>query len=146
MGGLDLAESARHVERLAGIRCRGQRKRQSFTAQLGTDHLGPVFDEAYTVLHTRDDYALDPGKSRGTPVGPVRAAVTACRRQAADVSFGAIVIGWHSRVVQEGEQLVAMLVQPLPNPQTVGMTRPDFQHQIVEAIDDQLVGLVEPAV
>ena len=58
----------------------------------------------------------------------------------------AIVIGWHSRVVQEGEQLVAMLVQPLPNPQTVGMTRPGFQHQIGEAIDDQLVGLVEPRV
>jgi hypothetical protein len=140
---LGLARLAHHAERLAGVRCRGQRKRQSFTAQLGTYHLGPVFDEAYTILHTRDDYALDPGKSRSAPVGPMRAAVTACCRQAADVSFGAIVIGWHSRVVQEGEQFVAMLVQPLPNPQTVGMARLGFQHQIVEAIDDQLVGFVE---
>src|SRR5208283_1784172 len=101
VGGLDLAESARHAERLTGVRCRGQRKRQSFTAQLGTDHLGPVFDEAYTVLHTRDDYALDPGKSRGAPVGPVRAAVTACRRQAADVPYVAMVTGCNPRVVEE---------------------------------------------
>src|SRR4051812_21012335 len=39
-----------------------------------------------------------------------------------------------------------MLVQPLPDPHTVGMTRLGSQHQLVEAIDDQLVGFIEPRV
>jgi len=36
-----------------------------------------------------------------------------------------------------------MLVQPLSNPQAVGMTRLGVQHQVVEATDDTLGGLVE---
>src|SRR3954470_1717655 len=137
----DLVQGA---QPLAGVRCSGQGKWQALAAELGTHYLGPILDEANTVLHARDDHTLDATKSRGAPVGPVRAAVIACRRQAADVSFGAIVVSGHLGVVQEGEQLVAMLVQPLPNPQTVGVTRLSVQHQIVEAIDDPLVGLLEP--
>jgi len=70
------------------------------------------------------------------------AAVIARRRQAADVTLAAIVVSGHPRVVQEGEQLVAMLVQSLPDPQTIGVTRLGVQHQVVEADDDQPVGFV----
>ncbi len=146
MGRLALVRSVHRAERLAGVRCHCQRKRQSITAQFGTHHLGPVFDKAHTVLHAGNDHALNPSKGRGAPVGPVCAAVIASRRQAADVAFGAIVVSRHPRVVQEGEQLVAMLVQSLPDSQTVGMTGLGVPHQVVEAIDDKLVGFVEPRV
>ena len=99
----------------------GQRQRQRLAPQLGTHDLDAILDEANTVLHAGDDDALEPGERRGTPVGSMRAAVVACRRQAADVPLGAIVVRRHLRVVQEGEQLVAVLEQPPPDPQAVGM-------------------------
>src|SRR5262245_16034029 len=76
---------------------------------------------------------LSPGERRRTPVGPVRAAVAPCRRQAANVPLGAVVVRRHRRVVQEGEQLVTVLVQPLPDPHAVGMPRSGLEHQFVEA-------------
>jgi hypothetical protein len=129
--------------RLAGIRGRSQRKGQALAAELGTDHFDPRPDEPNLVLHAGDDPALEPGERRGTPVGSVRAAVAPCRRQAANVPLGAVVVRRHRRVVQEGEQLVTVLVQPLPDPHAVGMTRSGLAHPFVEAIDDPLVGLVE---
>jgi hypothetical protein len=98
------------------------------------------------ILHAGDNLALEAGKRLGAPIGSIGGSVITCPDQATDVSFAAIVVRRHLRVVQEGEQLVIMLEQPLPNPHTVGMASPSFQHQIVEAIDDSLVGFVEPRV
>src|SRR5262245_14165304 len=78
----------------------------------GTDHFDPIPDEPDVVLHARDDHAREPRERRRTPVGTMRAAVAPCRRQAADVPLGAVVVRRHRWVVQEGEQLVAVLVQP----------------------------------
>src|SRR5262249_20865512 len=62
---------------------------------------------------------------------------------AADVPLGAVVVRRYRRVVQEGEQLIAVLVQPLPDPHTIGMLRPRPEHQLIEAIDQPPVGFIE---
>ena len=90
---------------LAGIQGRSQRKGQTLTSELGTDHFDPIPDEPDVVLHARDDHALEPRESRRAPVGSAGAAVTPCRRRTADVPLGAVVVRRHRRVVQEGEQL-----------------------------------------
>ena len=110
---------------------------------LGTDHVDPIPDEPNLVLHAGDGRALEPGERRRAPVGTVRSAVIPRRRQATDVPLAAVVVRRHRRVVQEGEQLVAVLVQPLLDPRAVGMTRPGPQHQVVEPLDQPPVGFAE---
>ena len=85
----------------------------------------------------------EPGERRGTPVGSVGASVAPRRRQAANVPLGAVVVRQHRQVIQEGEHLVAIPVQPLPDSHAVGMPRPSREHQVVEPIDQPPVGLVE---
>ena len=92
-------------QRLAGVRCRRQRERQALAPEFGTDDLDPVPDEPTLVLHARDDYTLEPRERRRTPVGSMRSPVIPGRRQAADISLGAVVVRRHRRVVREGEQL-----------------------------------------
>jgi hypothetical protein len=95
------------------------------------------------ILHAGGNHALDPGEGVRTPFRPMGASVAPGRRQTADVPLGAVVVGGHPRVVQEREQLVAVLVQPLPDPQALGMSCPGPQHQLVEPLDDPPVGCVE---
>ena len=77
--------------RLAGVRCRSQREGQTLASELGTDHFDPILDEPNLILHAGDDHALEPGERRCTPVGSVRAAVAACRRQTANIPLGPLL-------------------------------------------------------
>jgi hypothetical protein len=122
--------------RSAGVRCRNPGERQTLTPELGTDDLDPVPHESDMALHARDDHALEARERCRTPVGSMRTPVIPRRRQTADVPLGAVVVRRHRRVVQEGEQLVAVPLQPIPDPHAVGMTRPGLEHQLVEPIDD----------
>src|SRR5262249_12717802 len=65
------------------------------------------------------------------------------RHQAANIPLGAVVVRRHRWIVQEGKQLVAVLVQPLPDPHAVRMTRMGPQHQVVEPLDQPPVGCAE---
>src|SRR5262249_35809626 len=94
-----------------------------------------ILDEPNLVLYPGNDNTLEPGECRRAPVRSVRAAVTPCHRQTADVPLGAVVVRRYRRVMQEGEQFVTPLVQPLPDLHAVGMTRVGPQHQVIEPID-----------
>src|SRR5215218_2619417 len=88
---------------------------QLFAFQLSSDGVQAVVDESQAVLQARDNDAFNAGKRRGTPLRSVDAAVVACRCQAANVTFAAVVIRRHARVSKESEQFVAMLEEPLPD-------------------------------
>jgi hypothetical protein len=114
--------------------CLSEREWKFVAFQFGADYVQAIVNKADTVLQARDDHTLNAGKRRGTPLRSVDAAVVACRRQAANVTFAAVVIRRHSRVIKEGEQLVAVFEQPLPNTHTVGILTAAAQDEIVEAV------------
>src|SRR5947209_2134777 len=79
---------------------------QWFAIELGAYDLQTVVNETNAILEAGDNNAFNACKGRSAPLGSVDAAVIACRRQAANVTFAAVVIRRHSRVIEEGEQLV----------------------------------------
>src|SRR5271165_2619597 len=97
-------------------------------------------DETQAILQAGNDDTFNAGKRRRAPLGSVDAAVVACRRQAANVTFAAVVIRRHSRIIKESEQFVAMLEQPFPNAHTVAIGTVAVRDQIVEAITDGFAG------
>src|SRR5262245_53491824 len=98
---------ARWLSRLVrGVRGLGwvyQWQWQGLALHFGADNLQAVMDEAEAIFQAGDNHTLDAGKRRGTPVGAMGAPVVACRRQAANVPLAAVVIRWHTRVMEEGE-------------------------------------------
>src|SRR5262249_30913898 len=116
---------------------------QRAALKFGPHDLQSVVDETETVLEAGDHHAFDAGKRRGAPLSAVGAAVVAYRRQAANVTFAAVVIRGHARVVKESEQFVAMLEQASPDTQAFGMAGALAQEQLIETVDDLAVGLGE---
>jgi hypothetical protein len=69
----------------------------------------------------------------------MRAPVTPCRRQAADVPLGAVVVRRYRRVVQEGEQLVSPIEVVLGDGMRVAVA-PGFDPQTLRRVIDALKG------
>lgn len=121
----------------------GHGQRQGLMLKRGPDRFQAVMDEAQSILEAGGDHTFDAGERRGAPLGAMDASVAACRRQAANIAFAPVVIRRHLRVIEEREQLAAVLEQAVPDPQALGMTAAASQQQIVEAIEDLPMRLVE---